>query len=301
MITRGAFNHLLRPGLRKDFRDSYMQYEEEYSRILRVGNMDRAEVEVTTIAGLPRQVMRGEQEGITYVDPKLGPKVIYEDDEYALGFIVSKRMMEDDQYGKANQSSKWLGRSVRLTQEHLAADFLDDAFDGNQFTGYNGEALIATDHELLNDAATWSNRIAGDLSLSVAGLQAMHELAEQTVDHNGEPIPIKIDTIICNIAQEWAAIQLLQNESEPYTANNNLNATRRKRQLSYVLSHYKDQSGSDWFGRDSQNHDAHFLFRIKPEFMDSFDFDTLAAKFAARQRIMAYFYDPRGWIGSNAA
>lgn len=301
MHVRGAFNHLLRPGLRKDFRDSYNGFEEEYSRILRTGDMDRAEIEATTISGLPRMVIRGESEAVTYVDAKLGDKVTYTDDEYALGFIVSKKMMEDDLYDKANQNAKWLGRSVRLTQEYLAADFLDDAFTGLTFTGFNSEALISSSHTLLNSAGTWSNRLSGDPQLGMTSMQAAFELGEQCVDHQGDPIPVRIDTLVINLSDEWVAMQLTMNEAEPYTADRNINTVMRKRKMNYVVSHYKDQSGSDWFARDSDIHDAHFLFKVRPEMDDTFDFDTKSAKFDARQRIMAYFYDPRGWIGSNAS
>ena len=67
MIVRGAFNHLLRPGLRKDFRDEYMGFEEEWSGFVRSGTMDRAEIEATTMSGLPRQVVRGEGEAFTII------------------------------------------------------------------------------------------------------------------------------------------------------------------------------------------------------------------------------------------
>lgn len=301
MIVRGAFNHLLRPGLRSDFRDSYDSFEEEYSRILRVGTQDRAEVEATTISGLPRMVIRGEGESFVFIDPKLADKLTYTDEEYGLGFIISKRMMEDDLYAKANQGSKWLGRSVRLTQEYACSDLLDDAFAGASFTGYAAEPLIDTAHTLLSSANTWSNQVSGDPELGIAGLQAAQELGEQIVDQNGYPIPTRVDTLIVNIADEHAAIQLTQNEMEPFTANRNINTTLKKRKMSYVVSHYKDQTGSDWFARDTQLHDAHFLFRIRPEFLDWMDMDTQSAKYAARQRINVYFYDQRGWIGSNAA
>lgn len=301
MIVRGAFNHLLRPGLRRDFRDSYNTYEEEWSRIVRRGTLDRAELEATTISGLPRQVIRGEGEAFTIIDPKLADKITYVDEQFALGFSVSKEMMEDDLYGKANQSSKWLGRSTRLAQEYRVADLLDDAFDGNQFRGFNGEVLSSTTHALLNSPDTWSNRLSGDPPLSVTGLQAAFELGEMTVDHQGDPIPVRIDTLIVNVAEEWMAIQLLNNPDEPFTTDRNINTTRRKRQLSYTVSHYKDQTGSDWFARDSKLHDSHLLFKVTPQFPDWYEDRVQSAFFASRQRFLVYFYDPRGWIASNAS
>ncbi len=246
-------------------------------------------------------VLRGEVEPVTYVDPVQSPKITFIDDEYALGFQISKRMMQDDQYNKANQRAKWLGRSVRLTQEYRAAALLDDAFAGATFTGFAGEALISATHSLLNSASTWSNLIAGNPQLSVAGLQAGFDLASSTVDHNGDPIPVNPMMLVINIADEWVAIQLTKGEMEPFTADRNVNATRAKVPgLSYVVSHYKSQSANDWFMKDPALSDAHFLFRERPTFDDTFDFDTRAAKFIAEQRINVYFYDPRGWIGSNA-
>jgi len=300
MHTRGAFNLLLRPGLRKDFRDSYMSFEEEYSSILRVGTMDRAEIELTTMSGLPRQMILGEGESYTFIDAELAEKITKTDTQYGLGFGVTLEMMEDDLYGKANGSAKWLGRSTRLAQEYAVADLLDDAFAGGTFTGYAGEALCTAAHTLLSSPSTWSNQISGNPQLGVLGLQAAFELGEQTIDHRGDPIPVRIDHLIINIADEWTAIQLTQNEAEPFTADRNVNATRRKRQLGYTVSHYKDQSGRDWFARDTKLHDAHFLFKVKPQFPDWYDPGVRTSFYASRQRFLVYFYDQRGWIGSNA-
>ena len=300
MHTRGAFNHLLRPGLRRDFRDSYNSFEEEYSSIIRVGNMDRAEIEMTTMSGLPRMVILGEGEAYLFVDAELAPKITKTDTEYGLGFGVTKNMMEDDLYGKANQSSRWLGRSVRLTQEYEVALFLDDAFSGTYFTGYNGESLCSLTHTLLSSSSTWANQITGNPQLGVLGLQAAFELGEMTKDHRGDPMPVRIDHLFVNIAGEWMARQLTQNENQPFTADRNINALMRKKQLGFTVSHYKDQSGKDWFARDSRIHDAHCLFKVRPQFDDWYENKVRTAWYAARQRFLVYFYDPRGWIGSNA-
>lgn len=301
MLVRGAFNHLLRPGLRRDFRDSYKEHPEEFARFLRVGNQDRAEVEAVAISGLPRMVLRGEVEPVTFLDPEISDKITFIDDEYALGFAVSKRLMEDDLYGKANQNARWLGRSARLTQEYRAAEFLDDAFAGTVFTGLLGENLISATHTLIATGGTWSNRVAGDTQLSVTGLQAAFDVAEQTVDHNGDPIPIRVRRLVINVADEWVAIQLIESPLEPFVADNQINAFRKKREgMDFVVAHYKTQTGSDWFIQDPDLIDSHFLFRVRPEFEDEFDFKTKAALFTARQRINVYFFDQRGWVGSDA-
>lgn len=300
MHVRGAFNHLLRPGLRSDFRDDYLSFETEYDQILRTGTMDRAEIEATTLSGLPRQVKLPEGEAYTILDTELADKIVYTDTQFGLGFSVSQMMMEDDLYDRANQSAKWLARSTRLIQEYQTADWLDDAFNGSTFTGFAGEALCSTTHSLLGSSSTWSNNVSGNPQLGILGLQAAFELGETTVDHQNDPIPVRIDTLVVNVAEEWTAIQLTQNADEPFTADRNINASRRKRKLSYTVSHYKDQSGKDWFARDTSIHDAHFLFKVSPQFPDWYEDSTRSAFFASRQRFCVYHYDPRGWIGSNA-
>lgn len=300
MLVRGAFNHLLRPGLRRDFRDEYDSHEEQYPAFLSVGSQDRAEVEATAIAGLPQMVQRGEVEPVTFMDPAMSDKLTFIDDEYALGFSISKRMMEDDLYSKANQNSKWLARSARLTQEYRAAALLDDAFSGSVFTGLEGEALCSTSHSLLNGTGTWSNQLAANTQLSVTGMQAMLDLADNLVDHNGDPIPSMPTRLIINVADRWKAIQITQSEFEPFTSDNQINAIRKGTQsLDFRVNNYKTQ-GKDWFMIDPDLNDAHFLFRVRPEFDDDFDFRTKAALFTARQRINVYFFDQRGWFGSNA-
>ena len=300
MIVRGAWNHLLRPGLRKDFRDSYDQYPEEFGQYLNSGSQDRAEVEMTQIAGLPRMPTRGEAEPIVYLDPVLGTKVTFVDTEYALGFIISKRMMEDDLYGKAKQNAKWLARSVRLTQEYQASALLDDAFTGATFTGLNGQPLITTSHTLLNSNLTASNRLATDVQLGVTGLQGAYDLADSIIDETGDPIPTRPNRLVINVADSAIAIQLFESTLEPFTADNQINVlSKRFGKPGVVISHYKTQ-GNEWFLVDSSLSDANFLFRVRPQFGDTMDEGrTLAALFFARQRINVFFYGWRGWIGSS--
>lgn len=300
-VNRQAFNILLRPGLRRDFRDGYLEYEVEWKSVVKEGTMDRAEIEMATISGLPQQVERNAGEPFAMVDPQISAKITKTDTQYGNGFGVQKEMEEDDLYRKANQSAKWLGRSVRLTQEYAVADLLDDAFSGSAFTGYGSARLIHTAHTLLVSNNTWSNQIAGNPALGVASLQAAFELGEQTVDHQGDPIPVRIDHLFINIANEWMARQLTQNENEPFTSDRNINAARSKRQLGFSVNHYKDQTGKDWFARDSRLHDAHLDWRVKPQMIDWYKKEVLTAFYAARQRFAVYFYDQRGWIGSNAS
>lgn len=301
MEVTGAFNALIRPGLRRDFRDSYNGFETEWDKIVKSGTMDRPEIEMVTLSGLPRQYPMGESEPYVVFDAKMGDVIRKKDEEFGMAFSVSQNMMENDQYGKANQSAKWLGRSVKLTQEHYVGGLLDDSFTGTTYTGFFAEKLIDDDHALLGSSSTWSNQIAGNPQLGVLGLQAAFEMAESQVDQMGEPIPIKIDTLIVKLKDQWNAIQLTENKDEPFTANRNVNALMRKRQLSWMITHYAVQTDRNWWARDSSLSDVHLDFMVRPQFVDWFEERIRTAFFGARQRFALYFGDQRGWIGSAAS
>jgi len=175
-----------------------------------------------------------------------------------------------------------------------------DPFTGSTYTGLAGEQLCDTAHTLLNDSGTWSNRIAGNPSLSVTGYQAGLELMEAQVDHQGDPMPMVARRLLVDRTDEFTAIQLTKNANEPNTTDRNINAALNKQGINdYKLLHYKTADGS-WFIQDPSMHDMKFKFRIRPQFGDDQDSGgTLAAKFWGRQRILVYFFDQRGIIGSD--
>lgn len=302
MITQGAFNLLFRPGLRKDFRDTYTAFSPEYGKFLKTGKMDQPELSASIITGMSRMVERGDGEAITYEDPKMGPKVSGVDREFGLGFIITRRTVEDDQYGKANSASKWLANAAIKTQEYRAAAFLDDAFTGTYFKGIDSLQLCHTAHTLINSNTTVANALATPVGLSISGITSMLDLAQSLKDENGDPIvsnPKKL--IIGNDAGTYnRALQIFGSEKEPFTAENQDNAIKKRLGMpEIVMSHYKVNTKS-WFLVDESLADAWFLTRRALEFDDTFDFDTDAAKYKATLRFMIWFVDWRGWYGSNA-
>lgn len=301
MVTVGAWNLLFRPGLRDDFRDSYQEFEVEYSSYLKTDTMNLPEQQATIITGLSRLIERYDGEPVTYEDPKIGPKVVGVDKEFALGFALTRRVVEDDQYQKANQAAKWLGHAARLTMEYRSAALLDDAATGATFTGIDGQALCTTGHSLLNSTLTVANRPSTDVGLSTTGVQAMFDLVGQTKDENGDPMKWWPDTVLIgnNAGDIARAYQIWGSEKEPFTAENQDNAVRKRMpQPKIVVSHYK-QSLKSWFMIDNARYnDAKFVVRRPVEFDDTFDFDTDAAKYKTTTRFLIWFVDWRGWVGS---
>ena len=303
MLVQGAFNLLFRPGFRDNFLDNYEQYESEFPAYLKESSMDTPEQSATIIAGLSRLYERGDGEPITYDTPKMGPKVMGVDKEFALGFMLTRKTVEDDQYGKANQSAKWLGHAANMTKEYRSAALLDDAFTGATFLGIDNLSLCNSAHTLLNSTKTVSNALATPVGVSVTGITAAFDLAQVMKDENGDPIKVFPDTLLIgNSAGDYQrAWQIFHSDREPFTSDNQDNAIKKRLATPKIqISRFK-ASTKPWFMIDSKWNDAHFVTRRPVEFDDDFDFNTDAALYKVTTRFLIWFVDWRGWIGSNAS
>ena len=310
MLVQGSFNELFRPGLDRDFRDTYQAYEPQYSKFLKVGRTDRPEVAASIITGFSRLYEIGDGEPIVYEDPKIGPKVMAVDKEFGVGFIISRKAVEDDLYGKANQAAKWLAHAARMTYEYKAAAFLDDAFTGSLFKGIDNLSWMNTAHTLIGTSSTYSNMASAPVGLSMTGVVALQDLALRAVDQNGDPIILNPDTLIIgNDAGNYnRALQIIHSTLEPFTAENQENPYKlRMRERgngnnaapSKVVMNPFMTNRKHYFFVDSRYNDVHLLVKRPVDFEDTHDFDTGAAKYKATTRFLIWGVNPIGWFGAN--
>jgi hypothetical protein len=310
MLVSGSFNVLFRPGLRRDFRDSYQAYAPQYGKFLRVGTTDTPEQAAVIVAGFNRLYDLGDGEPVTYEDPKIGPKVMAVDKEFGVGFIISRRAVEDDLYGKANQAAKWLAYAARMTYEYKAAAFLDDAFTGSLFKGYDNLSWMNTAHTLVGSGSTFSNMVANPVGLSMTGIVALQDLALSAVNQTGDPIVVNPDTIIVgNDAGNYnRALQIIYSALEPFTAENQENPYRLRQRdagngnnaapTKVVMNPYMTNKKS-YFFVDSNLNDVSLLVKRPVDFEDTHDFDSGAAKYKTTTRFLIWGVDPIGWFGAN--
>jgi hypothetical protein len=249
MIVEGAFNSLIRPGMRKDFRDNYGKGPEEYSQFLKKGTMDMPELSATIFTGPSRMFELGDGEPIKFEPPKLGPKVMGVDKEFGVGTAIGRKILEDDQYGKMKEAAKWLANAARQTYEYRGAQFLDDAFTGTYFKGIDGQSLCGAGHTYLNASGTWSN-LAAAVGLSYTGITNLMDIFGLMKNHDGDPIDMEMDTLVIgnNQGDKNRAWQVFNSKSEPFTAENQDNAVKHMAgNVKVVVSKYK-VSKKSYFG-----------------------------------------------------
>lgn len=295
---------LARPGLQKDFRDTWNNWAPTWSQYVKGGTTDVAEVSAASVAGPNRLIQTRELEPVTYMEIVSGQKRSAVDKTYKGGYYISKEAIDDDQYNKLNSGAKWLAEAAQYTREYACQGLLDDAFTGTNFVGRDGLKLFSTSHTLLNSTSTVSNTPATAVSVSTAGFTAMMDLARKMKNQNGDPIVITPDTLMVanDQGQVNKAYQILESNNEVLTANIQDNPIKRNfKPKSVIINPYMTTNLYHWFIFDSKKNDIQLLDKEKVTMVDWYDNEVDAAKVRARGRWILWFYGYDAWYGSNAS
>ena len=299
VITTGSFAAALYPGINKWYGKAYDEYPVEYTKLFDSFKSRRAWEEDYSTSSFGLAIQRGEGAGVSYDSEQQGFKTRYSHVEYALGFIITKNMVEDDQYDIVGEKkAKGLAFSMRQTKETVAANVYNRAFN-NSYVGGDGLELVSTLH--VNVAGgTWSNEIATAADLSEASLeQAVIDIAKYTNDR-GLKIAVRPQSLIVPVDLMHEADKIMKTEYEVGTANNTVNVVRTKFPMGVIVNHYLTDTDA-WFIRTNAPDGMKYWSRKEDTFSTDGDFDTDNAKFKAVARYSFGWSDPRQIYGSQGA
>lgn len=293
--STGNLAALLDPGYRFVFYKFLAEHPKEYVSCFNVEDSSRAYEEDIIYAGLGPVPEKPEGTNIIYDDPIQGNTVRYTHITYGLGFRVTEEMYEDDLYGVVNRVVTALARSARHTQETIAWDTLNFAFDASR-VGQDGVALCSTAHPMLG-GGTQSNRPGTDIDLTVTGLQQAIDNFERQTDHRDLPIALRAAKVIIPPELKWKAREILHSAYRPDSADNAINALQGE-YLDYAVSHFLT-STTGWFVTARQGeHDLRVYHRRAERMRSSDDFDSGDMKSKIDFRTSAGFTAWQGTWGS---
>lgn len=219
---------------------------------------------------------------------------------YALGFIITREIMEDDQYDVVGQrKAQGLARSLRQTKEIVGANVYNRAFTAG-FVGGDGVTLLNAAHPNFA-GGTQSNVLATAADLSEAALeQAAIDIAGWT-DDRGLLIAVRPKALIIPRQLMFEAKRILYTDGRVGTDNNDLNAIKTMGLIPEVVTNHYLTDTDAWFIRtDVANGMKHFERRADSFDMDN-EFDTENAKFKATSRYSFGWTDWRGLYGTPGA
>ncbi len=300
IINSSSFAKALWPGVNAWYGKAYSEYPVEYTKLFNTYKSSKAFEEDVGVSSFGLALTKAEGAPITYDSERQSFISRYNHVVYALGFIITREIMEDDQYDVVGQrKAQGLAFSMRQTKEIVAANVYNRAFN-SAYVGGDAVSLINAAHP--NYAGgTWSNQIGTAADLSEAALeQAVIDIAGFTNDR-GLLISVRPKSLIIPRQLMFEAKRILFSDGRVGTDNNDLNAIKTMGLIpEVVVNHYLTDTDA-WFIRTDVPDGMKYFERRADSFDMDNEFDTENAKFKATARYSFGWTDARGLYGSAGA
>lgn len=300
IINSGSFAKALWPGVNAWYGKSYSEYQTEYDKLFDKYTSSKAFEEDVGISSFGLAVQKAEGSPISYDSERQGFITRYQHVVYALGFVITREMMEDDQYDVVGQrKAKGLAFSMRQTKEIIAANVYN-RYATAGYVGGDGVTLLSASHPTIA-GGTFSNQMATAADLSEAALeQAVIDIAGFTNDR-GLLIAVKPKSLIIPRQLIFEAKRILGSDGRVGTDNNDLNAIKTMGLIPEVVVNHFLTDTDAWFVRTNVPDGMKYFERRADEFDMDNDWDTENAKFKASARYSFGWTDPRAIYGSAGA
>lgn len=300
LINSGSFAKALWPGVNAWYGKAYSEYPVEWNKLFDTNKSRKQFEEDVGISSFGLAVVKAEGSPVTYDTERQSFVTRYTHIVYALGFIITREIYEDDQYDVVGQrKAQGLAFSMRQTKETIGANVYNRAFNG-AFLGGDGVALLVNNHPNFA-GGTYSNILATASDLSEAALeQACINIADFTNDR-GLKIAVRPKTLVIPKEYMFEASRILKSEGRVGTDNNDLNALKNMGMIpETVVNHYLTDTDA-WFIRTDVADGMKYFERRGDEFGMDEEFDTENAKYKATARYSFGWTDPRCLFGSPGA
>ncbi len=300
VINSGSFAKALWPGVNAWYGRAYDAYPEEYTKLFEKQTSTKAFEEDVGISSFGLAVQKSEGSPISYDSERQGFISRYQHTVYALGFIITREMMEDDQYDViGKRKAEGLAFSMRQTKEVIGANVYNRAFSSS-YVGGDGVALISASHPNIK-GGTWSNQIATAADLSEAALeQACIDIAGFTNDA-GLLIAVRPESLVIPRQLIFEAKRILETDGRVGTDNNDLNAIRTLGSIPTIITNHFLTDTDAWFIKTNVQNGLKYMERRADAFDMDNDWDTENAKFKATARYSFGWTDPRALYASAGA
>jgi len=226
------------------FGDTLKELPNLWRQVINVKKSDRKFERVLSMTGVGDIPEKGE--GAAYISQAIreGWTKDFIHTEFGATFEVTQTALEDDQYDQLSQHAKWFMFAARVTEEKRGAILFNNGFTSEQSP--DGVAIFSTAH-VLKGGGTSRNRLATDADLTATSLeQALIDLGTQTKVEAGQLVQAP-QSLILHVPQEleFAAERILRSTLRPGSADNDVNALKR-RKWEIVVNQYLTDTDA-WF------------------------------------------------------
>lgn len=216
----------------------------------------------------------------------------YEHDEYAQGFAIPRRLIDDDEYGVMSAQAAELGLALDYTVISQMASVFNNAFSSS-YTGPDSVALCSDSHPYSpTNSSTQDNKRTSALTHDAVIADRRDMLKFE--NSRGLKAPAMLDTLLVAPDLMEEAIVIVESQNKSGTANNDTNTTRNMQVLTSPLL----SDTNNWFSIDSRRARQYlrWYWRVRPEFGEDPSSDyNLAMKVRAYAR-WSYGWDDWRWL-----
>jgi phage major head subunit gpT-like protein len=263
----------------------YGRYPDQFSEVFRMESSTRSIEQTTEVTGFGQFTVVAEGDTTRYDAPLPAFNKTYTHAQYGLGFKVTKIAMDDDKFGVVRKLGTELGRSAKETIEVTAAAVFNNGF--TSATGPDGKALFATDHPLVG-GGTQTNRLSYATDPDVTSIQLALTDMRQAKDHRGKKLRIPTKTLILPPALEFVGAELLGGPDRADTANNTINAFKRRSGMpsfdSWMVWDYLTDPHAWFLEGEKSDTELRFYWRESFGTVHDIEFDSRSVKTAGWMR-----------------
>lgn len=300
-ITSSSFAKALWPGVNSWYGKEYNEYGTQWDKLFNVESSSRAYEEDVGITSFGLAQRKPEGQSIAFDEESQAFITRYAHVVYALGFIVTREIFEDDLYDVvAQRRARGLAYSMRQTKEVVGANVYNRAFD-SAYAGGDGVEMISAAHANFA-GGTQSNIAATPAALSETAIEEACIQISKWENDRGLRIQVKPETLIIPVELQFEAERILKSSYKTNTDLNDINAVNRMgifSQGAMVNNYLTDPTA--YFMRTGVKDSLKCFNRRGMEFAIDNDFDTENAKFKASERYSFGWTDWRGIWGSPGA
>ncbi len=298
-INTGSFGKALWPGVNKWYGKAYDEFDVEWDEIFTTRSSRKNFEEDVSISSFGLALQKSEGQAVTYDTEQQGFVDRYTHVVYALGFIITQELVDDDLYDVTGErKAKGLAFSMRQTKEIIGANVLNRAFNAS-YTFGDGVSLLNAAHPKVA-GGSFANQIAVAADISEAALeQACIDIGKYTNDR-GLRISVKPQKLVVPVDIDFETNKIMNTQYEVGTNNNTVNLVRSRFPKGVVVNHYLTDTDAWFILTNVPNGMTHFE-RKADSFAQDSDFDTDNAKFKASSRYSFGCSDKLSIYGSPGA
>ena len=299
-INTGSFAKALWPGVNSWYGQAYDEHGVEYTDLFDTETSRKAYEEDMGTSMFGLAAVKPEGNAVSYDTAQQGFLTRYTHVTYGLGFIITREMVDDDQYDVIGKKrSQGLAFSIRQTKEVVASNVYNRAVTPG-YTGGDGVVLLSASH--VNVAGGTYSNITTAATLSEATLEDLCIDIMEAKNDRGLNIALIPQCLVINPNLVFEADRILNSPLRVGTADNDLNAMKNMGKFpgGVKVNHYITDTNAYFIRTNCPDGMKHFERRSDDFTMDN-DFDTDNAKYKATGRYSFGWTDPRGLYGNMGA